>query len=204
MNSLLVLFILACAISAQTPPLPVWPPAPEFRVSIQYSPGLYDVRTQNLNGAYFYSAKLNRYAIDSKDPLRTFEKAYFQEDKKDQYVLSKFGEFSWSCKKFVDDGYTKGNISFVPPFGLNDWWLQKSKYQGQISCGSEKCDVYEYNNGKKTVTSWFRAGTTSNRELVQIEEIEGGETIRKAQFSVWTPGPQSSDLFVPPATAKCK
>jgi hypothetical protein len=201
MFRLICVFIVVFAALAQ-PPLPQWPPAEEFRVSIKYNPGLYDVRIFDLTGVYFFSAKLNRYAIDARDPYRTLEKAFFQEDTKTQYILSKFGEFAWSCKTYKNDEFTQGPISYIPPFGLDGSWLKKSEYKGQIDCGANKCDIYELDTGKKIITALFLAD--GQRQLVQIEETISGQTIRKAEFSDFVVGPQSKDLFIPPAIAKCK
>lgn len=84
---LALLFALA---NTQTPPQ--WPPAQEFAVNITYTPGFYEYN-EDMSGAYYFSAKVNKYAIDSKDPLRTYERIVFLEDSSTQYVVSKFGMF---------------------------------------------------------------------------------------------------------------
>jgi hypothetical protein len=85
-----VILALALCVFAQT--VPQWPPAPGYIVNITYTPGFYE-GSEDMSGTYYYAEKLNRYAVDSKDPLRTFEQAVFLQDKKVQYVVSKFGMF---------------------------------------------------------------------------------------------------------------
>jgi hypothetical protein len=199
--SIVLTLAFIVVVNCVDPPLPVWPPVPEFRVSIKYTPGLYDTRLENLSGTYYYSTKQNRYAVESRDSLRTSEKAIFQEDKKNQYVLMKFGEFKWNCKLFKNDEFTKGNVSYVPPFGLDAKFFKESKYTGQTDCGSSKCDTYVYTKDKRTVTASFNVA--GDRTLVKIEDAEG-DLVRSAEFDAYQPGNQDPKIFEVPSDVQCK
>jgi hypothetical protein len=195
----IVLFTIVAFAVAQS--IPNWPPAGEYIANITYTPGFYE-GSEDMSGAFYYSQKLNRYVVDSKDPLRTYETAVFLQDKNTQYVVSKFGEFAPDCIEYDNSGLT-GAVSFVPPFGFNSTTISSAKFTGTKACANktnEDCDFFDYDAGKgRTVTFAF----INSKMLYSIEDKMANGVSRKASFANYVLKHADDAIFQAPSGVQC-
>eukprot|EP01027_Heterolobosea_sp_BB2_P023685 GEZU01035638.1.p1 GENE.GEZU01035638.1~~GEZU01035638.1.p1 ORF type:complete len:262 (-),score=65.56 GEZU01035638.1:94-879(-) len=206
------------------PPMPVFPPsANTYQVNITYVPSFfYPQQTRTPYSGFFHAnVAENKYAVVSRDPVRTFETVLFRADQKDTYVISKFGEFPASCKQYSQSGASAAAEwelpSFAIPVGFDqDFFKSNAQFAGtQVMSNGNKVDVYEIpnvqlaNGGAKNATFYFESGTASDRNILQIVEyaiakdgeVQQRTTFFNAPFDTTTSQPDS--LFALPRGVSC-
>mmetsp|Transcript_9585 Transcript_9585/g.14156 ORF Transcript_9585/g.14156 Transcript_9585/m.14156 type:complete len:219 (+) Transcript_9585:2022-2678(+) len=155
-----VLMALVAVLMAQKP-VPNFPPQVPYQMKVTYNPAIYYDTPSDMSGNVYSDGK--KYAIDTQDPVRTFEKIFLEAD--NLYVYSKFGEFGWDCIEWKNSSLT-GLPSTFPTLELSQDYFQKNAVFNTTKDG---VDYF-------TLTVSSQAGKTTSYLAFEGDNLKGIET----------------------------